>query len=324
MTIGGGLGLMEFPFENGSGFWKWIELCEEGRIDSFWQTDRLISGRPILECMSAMAAVAGATKRMKFGMNVASAGLRDPLLLAKQCATIDFVSEGRLLPAFGRGSALGPDWKATGMPTEERGKRTDEALEIIAALWRGEKVSGRQYYPYKDATISPLPVQSGLPLWIGGSSKAAIRRTARIGTGWLAGRESPDEIGPVILAIKQACEEAGRTIDDDHYGAGFFYRFGSWDEPFVKEREAAMLKGFPDRDPKQAMVVGDAEDIMARIRAYVDAGVSKFVLRPMGATDQAVYDQTRLLVEEIQPAIDALNESGIVPGAAMEAAAAAD
>ena len=90
------------------------------------------------------------------------------------------------------------------------------------------------------------------------------------------------------------------------------------------EREAAMLKGFPDRDPKQAMVVGDAEDIMARIRAYVDAGVSKFVLRPMGATDQAVYDQTRLLVEEIQPAIDALNESGIVPGAAMEAAAAAD
>lgn len=322
MTIGVGLGLMEFPFENGGGFWKWIELCEEGRIDSFWQTDRLISRRPILECMSVMAAVAGATKRMKFGMNVASAGIRDPLLLAKQCATVDFISEGRLLPAFGLGSALGPDWKATGTPTEERGKRTDEALDIIAALWRGEKVSGRKYYAYKDATIAPLPVQADIPLWIGGSSKAAIRRTGRIGTGWLAGRESAEEIGPVILAIKAACREAGRSIDEDHFGAGFFYRFGRWDEPFVQNRAEDMRKGFPDRDPKQAMVVGDAEHIMARIRAYVDAGVSKFVLRPLGATDQEVFEQTRHLVEEIQPAVDALNASGVVPGAAMQEVAA--
>jgi probable F420-dependent oxidoreductase len=322
MAVGVGLGLMEFPFEGGSGFWKWIELCEEGRIDSFWQTDRLISRRPILECMSAMAAVAGATTRMKFGMNVASAGLRDPLQLAKQCATIDFLSDGRLLPAFGLGSALGPDWKATGVPTEGRGRRTDEALDIIAALWRGEEVSGREFYAYDKATISPLPAQKHFPLWIGGSSKAAIRRTARIGTGWLAGRESPSEIGPVIQAIKVACAEVGRSIDDDHYGAGFFYRFGSWDEPFVQKRADDMAKASPSRDAKQAMVVGDAEDLMDRIRAYVDAGVSKFILRPVGENNQEVYDQTRLLVEEIQPAIERLNAEGIKPGAGMQDAAA--
>ena len=73
-----------------------------------------------------MAALAGATRRIKFGMNVASVGLRDPLLLAKQCATIDFLSEGRLLPAFGIGSTLGPDWKATGPSTEGRGRLVDE------------------------------------------------------------------------------------------------------------------------------------------------------------------------------------------------------
>lgn len=322
MTVGVGLGLMEFPFQSGSGFWKWVDLCEEGRIDSLWQTDRLVSKRPILECMSVMAALAGATKRMKFGMNVASAGLRDPLLLAKQCATIDFISEGRMLPAFGIGSSLGPDWKATGQPTEARGKRTDEALDIIAALWRGEKVSGREFFSYNDAVISPCPVQAHIPLWIGGSSKAAIRRTARIGTGWLAGRESPEEIGPVIRSIKAACKEAGRPMDEDHFGAGFFYRFGNWDEPFVKDRLADMVKAFPDRDPKQAMVVGDAQDIMARIRAYVDAGVSKFILRPVGKTDQEVFDQTRLLLAEIQPAIDQLNLDGVLPGAALAAAAA--
>jgi len=314
--------MMEFPFESGKGFFRWVRLCEEGGIDSLWQTDRLVSKRPILECMSTMAALAGATERMKFGMNVASAGIRDPLVLAKQCASIDFLSGGRLLPAFGLGSALGPDWKATGTPTEGRGWRTDEALDIIAALWRGEKVSGREFFPYRDAVISPLPVHTSIPLWIGGSSKAAIRRTARIGTGWLAGRESPEEIGPVIQAIKASCAAQGRSIDDDHYGAGFFYRFGRWDEPFVETRMESMRKAFPDREPRQAMVVGDAEDIMARIDAYVRAGVSKFILRPLGETDEDVYDQTRLLVEEIQAAIDALNAAGTEPGSGLETAAA--
>lgn len=106
MTIGIGVGLAEFPFSSASAFWRWIALCEAGGVDSFWQTDRLVSTIAFLETMSAMAAVAGATERMKFGMNVASVGLRDPLLLAKQCATVDFLSQGRLLPGFRRG--LGP------------------------------------------------------------------------------------------------------------------------------------------------------------------------------------------------------------------------
>ena len=81
-----------------------MALGEEGGVDSIWQTDRLVSAQPYLECMSLMAALAGATKRIKFGMNVACLGWREPLLLAKQCATIDVLSGGRLLPAFGVGS----------------------------------------------------------------------------------------------------------------------------------------------------------------------------------------------------------------------------
>ena len=103
-----GLGLMEFPFDGVAGFWRWVDLCEAGGIDSLWQTDRLVSRQPILECMSAMAAIAGRTRRLKFGINVVSLALRDPVLLAKQCATIDVLSQGRLLPAFGIGSPLAP------------------------------------------------------------------------------------------------------------------------------------------------------------------------------------------------------------------------
>ena len=75
-------------------YWRWVAMCEDGGVDSVWQTDRLVSEKPFLERMSAMAALAGATKRLKFGMNVVSVGLRDPLLLAKQCATIDMLSNG--------------------------------------------------------------------------------------------------------------------------------------------------------------------------------------------------------------------------------------
>ena len=90
MTIGVGIGLAECPFADGSGFWRWVDMCEAGGVDSIWQTDRIISPMPMLECMSVMAALAGRTKRMRFGMNVVSLAMRDPVLCAKQCATIDF------------------------------------------------------------------------------------------------------------------------------------------------------------------------------------------------------------------------------------------
>ena len=108
MSVAIGLGFTEFPFAGASDYWRWVDLCEAGGVDSLWQTDRLISRQPILECMAVMAALAGRTRRLRFGMNVVSLALRDPVLLAKQCATIDVLSEGRLLPAFGIGSPLGP------------------------------------------------------------------------------------------------------------------------------------------------------------------------------------------------------------------------
>lgn len=302
MTIGIGVGLAEFPFSSASAFWRWIALCEAGGVDSFWQTDRLVSTSAFLETMSAMAAVAGATERMKFGMNVASVGLRDPLLLAKQCATVDFLSQGRLLPAFGVGSALAPDWAATGRTFKGSGKLADEALTLIARLWTEEKVTfAGEHFQYHDATIAPRPVQQPMPLWIGGSSKVAIRRTASVGTGWQAGSENPEEVRRVIAAIKVATAEAGRTIDADHYGAGFYFRFGGWhDGPLPVLVQAYQQR--TGRDPQYAFAVGQGKDICARLEAYIAAGVSKFILRPTGTSDAELMDQTRQLIDEVIPA----------------------
>src|SRR5258708_19177316 len=82
-----------------------------------WRTGGLVGRTPILECMTTVAALAGRTRRLRFGMNVVSLALRDPVLLAKQCATVDVLSEGRLLPAFGIGSPLGPEWQALAIDT---------------------------------------------------------------------------------------------------------------------------------------------------------------------------------------------------------------
>ena len=277
MTISAGLGLSEFPFSGGKAFWQWVDLCESGRDDSSWQSDRVVSREPHLECMSVMAALAGRTQRLKFGMNVVVLPFRDPLVLAKQCATIDYLSNGRLLPAFGVGRATAPEFTGAGRSGAQRGAWTDEVLQLFARLWSEDSVTFEgDHISYHDVTIEPKPVQSPLPIWIGGSSKAAIR--------------------------EQSAAE-GRPIDDDHYGAGFAYRFGSWDDPIVQRTAAALSRVADAGDPRDYIAVGDASDIRARLDEYIAAGASKFVLRPLAETPEEVFAQTDRLIEEVIPAV---------------------
>ena len=300
-TIAAGIGLAEYPFQTTSGFWRWVDLCEQGGVDSIWQNDRLVSRTPVLECMTALAAIAGRTRRIKFGVNVVAVAMRDPVLLAKQCATIDVLSEGRMLPGFGIGSPRGAEWDAMHLDPTTRGRKTDEALEIILRLWKGESLTYEgKHFRLTNASIAPLPVQAELQMWIGGSSDAAVRRTAKYGTGWQAGSEPPENVGKVIAAIRAAAAKAGRSIDEDHYGAAFTFRFGNSSDPGVAEameRSTART----GRDASTHFVVGDADAIVERIARYVENDASKFILRPAADGDEDMYAQTRRFVEEVLP-----------------------
>jgi probable F420-dependent oxidoreductase len=293
-----GLGVATNPFSSGRAFFRFVDLCERSGVDSLWQTDRLNSKVPFLEALSTMGALAGATERLKFGMNAVVVSLRDPLLLAKQCATVDYLSGGRLLPVFGVGSASAPEWEATSRSSSDRGSRADEALEIMQRLWTQDSVRFEgEHYHYKDASISPRPAQQPLPCWIGGSSKAAIRRTARLGTGWLAGLQTPLQVAPVIQAIREASRAAGRPVAEDHYGASFPFRFGPADDPLV-ERFALMRQS-----PQGYAAVGGAPQVLERIEEYRQAGVSKFVLIPVADGDDDLMEQVRQLVAEVLPRV---------------------
>jgi probable F420-dependent oxidoreductase len=298
-----GLGVMGFPFSGAEAYWRWIDLAEAAGVDSMWQTDRLISADPYLESLTSLAALAGRTRRMKFGMNVLSLGQRDPVLVAKQCATIDMLSGGRLLPAFGVGSDRSPEWAAMHLDPKVRGARTDEALEIIRRLWTEDSVDFvGKHYRLTGATISPKPAQADLPIWIGGSSPAAIRRTARFGTGWQGGAETPAVTAQVVAAIKAALAETGRTIDEDHYGSGFAFWFGTTDDPGVAAT-LATYRALGLADPMAYFAIGDADAILERVAAYIDAGISKFILRPMGRDDAEIIAQTERLIAEVIPKV---------------------
>jgi len=138
-------------------------------------------------------------------------------------------------------------------------------------------------------------------MWIGGGSEAAIRRTARYGTGWQAGGETPAQAGKIVAAIKRATAEAGRSIDEDHYGAGFPFYFGSARDSVVPAAMAAYEKR-TGRDPQHYFAIGDERAIFDRVAEYVDVGVAKFILRPIG---DDIIGQTRRLIEKVLPLVEA-------------------
>ncbi|HLF79534.1 MAG TPA: LLM class flavin-dependent oxidoreductase [Dehalococcoidia bacterium] len=306
MSVRIGLGFAAFPFSGPEAFWRWVDVCEDSEIDSLWLSERLVSPQPFLEPLSTLAAIGGRTRRLKFGMNTTVLPLRDPLVLAKECATIDYLSNGRFLPMFGVGNDVAPEWQALGIDTRGRGQRSNEMLQLLARLWSEDNVSYEgKYYHYTNVTISPKPKQSPLPLWIGGSSGAAIERTAKYGSGWLAGAaQPPEQLGRVISAIHDRAAANGRSIDEDHFGSGFAFRFGSWDEPVVQRNASALAARIgKDADPKSFMAVGGAQEVIDMCAKLRTAGVSKFVLRPIATSDEEMIEQSKRIAAEVIPVV---------------------
>lgn len=306
MKIRIGFGLVNYPFEDGKGFFRWVEMLERNGVDSVWQSDRLISSDNYLESLSALASLAGCTERIKFGMNAIVAPLRDPLVLAKQCATIDYLSGGRLLPMFGVGYPKAAEWAATGRSSQHRGSRANEMFELLTRLWSEERVTFEgKFYQYRDATIAPRPIQQPLPLWIGGNSDAAIKRTARLGSGWIGGIAAPTDVARVIAGIKAEASRLGRHIDDDHYGTSLAFRIGSKHDDAVVNSPFVKRTGIGEKvDLDPLFCIGSSNDVIARLREYIDAGASKFVLFPIAAGERDAVEQTRRIIDEVMPVIE--------------------
>src|SRR5579871_1978026 len=261
--------------EGGPAFLRFVEACEALGWDSLWLSDRLVSTQLSLEPVTALAAAAARTRSLKFGTSVLALGIRNPVLLAKELATIDFLAGGRLFPAVGLGGEDGREYEAAGMPKPERGPRTDEAITVLRRLWGEDHVTHQgRFYHLTDATICPRP-RAPLPIWIGGRSPQAWSRVARLGDGWLASSVTPGEAAQGIAAIRAELPAHARTIEDDHYGIilGAYLADSAAVARDRAQPTAGRLRADVPADSYSAF--GPAEEITRRIEEYVAAGASK-------------------------------------------------
>jgi probable F420-dependent oxidoreductase len=301
------IGLMPGPWPGGSDgaefFWQFVDLCEKSTVDSLWFSERLSSPVPLPEPMTAMAAVAARTRRLKFGPSVLVAPFRSPVLAARELAMIDYLSGGRLLPAVGIGVELEREFRAAGVPFRERGRRTDEAIHIMRLCWTGEEVSfAGEFWQLDQVKVLPRPVQAPFPLWIGGKSEAALRRAGQLGDGWIPSFITPDEVRTGIARVQDHAAAAGRVVPVDHFGT-LMYCWLDADQGQARETAAPYIpRGrVDDATLERCTAFGPPGLVRDRLEAYVVAGASKFILRPMGPPARMLEQVERLAAEVIPP-----------------------
>lgn len=279
-----------------------VDHLEALDVDSLWVSDRLVSSALSLEPITFLSYIAGRLPGMKFGTSTLVLSTRNPVILAKELATLDFISRGRFFPAVGLGSDDAKDFAAVGVSKKERAPRSDEAIVLMRRLWTEENVSfDGKFYSVQDVTITPRPWQKGgPPIWIGGRSEAALRRTGRLGDGWLVSGASAAEVGDGINAIRAYAAEAGRVVPEDHYGVLLpFYFARSSDKAYEAAKQSLRLR--PELSPFDFTALGRPEEVRQRIEQFIQAGATKFVMRPCGPFEKW-REQVELLAREvIQP-----------------------
>lgn len=276
-----------------------IDRFEALDVDSLWVSDRIVSSALTLEPITFLSYIAGRLRNMKLGTSTLVLPTRNPIVLAKELATLDFLSRGRLFPAIGLGGDESKDLQAVGVSKRERAGRTDEMITLMRRLWTEDNVTFTgKFFSVENATIMPRPWQkAGLPIWIGGRSEAALRRTGRLGDGWLVSSVSPVEVESGIKAIRKFAAEAGRQVPEDHYGALIpFYFAASSDEAWGIAGRS--IRPRADMPTSEFTAFGNRDQVRAKIQSYIGAGATKFVMRPCGPF-AGWREQTDILAREV-------------------------
>ena len=197
--------------------------AEELGYRSLWTLQRILNSpdpadtsyRQVPDPLLTLAYLAGHTSTARLGVAVVNIPFVSPALLAKQTATLDRLSHGRLDLGLGLGW-MPAEFVASGVSTQGRAARAREFLDVLTALWTGHAGAYEgEFYTLPEVTSSPTPVQQPRPpILLGGGSDAALRRAGRLADGWIsASRHDPDQLGPAVATVKRAAEEAGRDPD---------------------------------------------------------------------------------------------------------------
>ena len=276
MKIRIGFGLGTRTLTNGAeSFGPFVDDLERIGYDSLWVSERIHGPAP--DPLVAMSFAAGRTTRLKFGMSVMVLPGRNPVLLAKELASLDRLSGGRLLPAFGLGAVDPREQQAFGVRREDRGPIFNESLPLLRRLWTEDHVDhDGTFFQLQDITIEPKPVQQPPDVWLGGLAPSELRRIGRLGDGWLPSFCAADDIAAGLPVITDEAARHDRTIDPEHIGALVAYREG----PLPDLLAAFIAKRRPDIDPDTIIPQG-LPALRATIEQMIEVGASKFVVLPL-------------------------------------------
>lgn len=216
----------------------------------------------VVDPIVTLAYVAGATSTIRLGTSILIMPYYSPIIMAKALATLDLVSSGRLHVGLGVGWSK-DEFEAVGVPFSQRGKRGDEFIECLKAIWTQEEVEFRgQFYNVPRSKIGPKPIQKPHPpITVGGYGSAAVRRAAALADGFMGGNVALDQVAPLVKELKVAMEAAGRDFDTIH----------------LVSRGTFRLHDSPQGEDRRALW-GTLEEIKEDIERYADAGLTELFL----------------------------------------------
>ncbi|MHB8572723.1 MAG: LLM class flavin-dependent oxidoreductase [Candidatus Dormibacteria bacterium] len=265
------------------GLQEGLRLCrtaEELGFHSVWTGDHVLWWVPFPDPFQVLAAAAAVTSRVQLGTGVLLAALRAPVLVAKQIASLDWLTDGRVIAGMGIGGENPAEFEAAGVPLSQRSGRLDETIEVCRRLWRGEAVEHHgRYLEVQSPALDLLPSRPPA-VWIGGRRELSLRRAALLGDGWLAFVVTPERYGESMASIREQAAAAERDL------AGFRRGLLVWtqldaDTARARADLAPLMEAFyqtPFEKFERFCVFGNPEDYAAGLRAYIDAGVRHFNL----------------------------------------------
>jgi len=279
---------------------------EAAGIDYVFCGEHFFFHGPVPNAFVSLAAAAGATQRIKLLSAITLLPLYPAAMAAKMASELDVVSGGRFHFGVGVGGEHPPEFEALGVPVRGRGKRTDEALQVVRALFSGEKTSfDGEFTQISGLALDPPPAQpGGPPIWVAGRSEAAQRRAGRYGDVWMPYMYTPEQLAKSRVTVADAAAAAGR--EPGAVGASLFV----WvcvgeDGDAAREEITEVVSRTYDQDFSKLghfLVAGTPEEVAARLHEYRDAGAGSAQLmlgcRPGG--EQRVLD---LLVAEVVPGL---------------------
>ncbi|MGH9206378.1 MAG: LLM class flavin-dependent oxidoreductase [Acidimicrobiales bacterium] len=243
-------------------------------FDSLWLSEVLTA--QTLDPLVGLAWAGAHNPRLKLGTTMLLPG-RNPIRLAKELATLDRLSGGRLLVTLVPGLGQVPERGAIGVAPGRRSHVIEEVLPLLRRLWAGESVTHHgDTISFEEVSLWPLPAQQPLEIWLGGMARSSLDRCGRLSDGWLPSLCTPSEVSEGRRVVEDAAHRAGRSISPEHFGVSVAYS----KEPLSSQVASAIASRSRGNDPSEVVPVG-MDRLRQLLERFLEAGFSKFVVRPM-------------------------------------------